>query len=160
MREGRALADTLREHEDVIPALVVQMIEVGEQTGALDNMLHKVGEFYDAEVESTVNNLTSLLEPISPWSWAHGRPHGHLHVPAHVRLHQARSFELTEPRTCRPGVVPTPMHRAVPRSWAAVRRPLKSVSVTVEWKDMSSSETAVVDAVGPGPPSRQRRSKR
>jgi hypothetical protein len=40
------------------------MVEVGEQTGALDNMLHKVGEFYDGEVENTVNNLTSLLEPI------------------------------------------------------------------------------------------------
>ena len=39
-------------------------IEVGEQTGALDNMLHKVGEFYDGEVENTVNNLTALLEPI------------------------------------------------------------------------------------------------
>jgi type IV pilus assembly protein PilC len=64
VREGRALADTLREHEDIIPPLVTQMIEVGEQTGALDNMLRKVGEFYDAEVEGTVNNLTSLLEPI------------------------------------------------------------------------------------------------
>jgi type IV pilus assembly protein PilC len=64
VREGRPLADPLREHEDVIPALVVQMIEVGEQTGALDQMLRKVGEFYDQEVEVTVNNLTALLEPL------------------------------------------------------------------------------------------------
>jgi type IV pilus assembly protein PilC len=64
VREGRALAEAFREHEDVIPPLVTQMVEVGEQTGALDNMLHKVGEFYDGEVENTVNNLTSLLEPI------------------------------------------------------------------------------------------------
>jgi len=64
VREGRALADVLREHEPTIPALVTQMIEVGEQTGALDNMLHKVGEFYDGEVENTVNNLTALLEPL------------------------------------------------------------------------------------------------
>jgi type IV pilus assembly protein PilC len=64
VREGRPLADPLREHEDVIPSLVVQMIEVGEQTGALDAMLLKVSEFYDKEVESTVNNLTSLLEPL------------------------------------------------------------------------------------------------
>jgi type IV pilus assembly protein PilC len=42
VREGRPLADPLREHEDVIPALVVQMIEVGEQTGALDDMLKKL----------------------------------------------------------------------------------------------------------------------
>jgi type IV pilus assembly protein PilC len=64
VREGRPLADPLREHEDVIPTLVVQMIEVGEQTGALDGMLRKVGEFYDQEVEITVNNLTALLEPL------------------------------------------------------------------------------------------------
>jgi type IV pilus assembly protein PilC len=64
VREGRALADTLGEHEDVIPSLVTQMVEVGEQTGALDAMLHKVGQFYDGEVETTVNNLTSMLEPI------------------------------------------------------------------------------------------------
>ncbi len=64
VREGRPLADPLREHEDVIPPLVVQMIEVGEQTGDLDGMLKKVGEFYDQEVEVTVNNLTALLEPM------------------------------------------------------------------------------------------------
>jgi type IV pilus assembly protein PilC len=64
VRAGRPLADPLREHEDVIPALVVQMIEVGEQTGALDAMLKKVAEFYDQEVELTVNNLTALLEPL------------------------------------------------------------------------------------------------
>jgi len=64
VREGRPLADPLREHEDVIPTLVVQMVEVGEQTGALDQMLKKVGEFYDQEVEVTVNNLTALLEPL------------------------------------------------------------------------------------------------
>jgi type IV pilus assembly protein PilC len=64
VREGRPLADPLKEHEDVIPSLVVQMIEVGEQTGALDGMLKKVGEFYDQEVEITVNNLTALLEPL------------------------------------------------------------------------------------------------
>ncbi len=64
VREGRALADTLREHEEIIPTLVTQMVEVGEQTGALDTMLHKVGQFYDGEVETTVNNLTSMLEPM------------------------------------------------------------------------------------------------
>jgi type IV pilus assembly protein PilC len=64
VRVGRPLADPLREHEEVIPPLVVQMIEVGEQTGALDAMLKKVAEFYDQEVEVTVNNLTALLEPL------------------------------------------------------------------------------------------------
>jgi type IV pilus assembly protein PilC len=64
VREGRSLADSLRGHEDVIPPLVTQMIEVGEQTGALDHMLAKVSQFYDGEVETTVNNLTSMLEPL------------------------------------------------------------------------------------------------
>jgi len=64
VREGRTLADVLKEHDEIIPSLVVQMVEVGEQTGALDNMLRKVAEFYDAEVENTVSNLTSLLEPL------------------------------------------------------------------------------------------------
>jgi len=64
VREGRALADVLHEHEDCIPMLVTQMVEVGEQTGALDAMLSKVGQFYDGEVETTVNNLTSMLEPM------------------------------------------------------------------------------------------------
>jgi len=64
VREGRGLADVLREHEDVIPSLVVQMVEVGEQTGALDSMLRKVAQFYDNEIENTVANLTSLLEPM------------------------------------------------------------------------------------------------
>jgi type IV pilus assembly protein PilC len=64
VREGRPLADTLHDYEDIIPTLIVQMVEVGEQTGALDGMLKKVSEFYDQEVEATVNNLTALLEPL------------------------------------------------------------------------------------------------
>ena len=59
-----------RKHEDVIPALVVQMIEVGEQTGALDGMLKKVAEFYDQEVEVTVNNLTGTSR--APPDGVHG----------------------------------------------------------------------------------------
>ena len=44
--------------------MVVQMMAVGEETGALDTMLEKVGDFYDQEVEATVDALTSLLEPL------------------------------------------------------------------------------------------------
>ncbi len=64
VHEGRSLADSLRKHEDIMTTLVVQMIEVGEQTGQLDTMLQKVGQFYDGEVDSTVGNLTSMLEPM------------------------------------------------------------------------------------------------
>ena len=44
--------------------MVVQMMAVGEDTGALDEMLHKISEFYDQEVEATTEALTSLIEPI------------------------------------------------------------------------------------------------
>jgi type IV pilus assembly protein PilC len=44
--------------------MVVQMIAVGEETGALDEMLEKIADFYDAEVEATVEALTSLIEPL------------------------------------------------------------------------------------------------
>ena len=48
----------------VFPAMVIQMIGVGEQTGALDAMLQKVADFYEDEVDVAVESLTSLLEPI------------------------------------------------------------------------------------------------
>ncbi|HUA95177.1 MAG TPA: type II secretion system F family protein, partial [Acidimicrobiales bacterium] len=48
---------------EVFPQLVVQMVEVGEQTGALDDMLQRVSDFYADEVDQTVSNLTSILEP-------------------------------------------------------------------------------------------------
>jgi type II secretory pathway component PulF len=44
--------------------MVVQMVTVGEETGKLDEMLEKVAEYYDKEVDSTIRNLTTLLEPI------------------------------------------------------------------------------------------------
>jgi type IV pilus assembly protein PilC len=44
--------------------MVVQMMAVGEETGALDEMLDKIGEFYEQEVEAMVTSLTSLLEPL------------------------------------------------------------------------------------------------
>ena len=44
--------------------MVVQMMSVGEDTGALDTMLHKISDFYDAEVEATTEALTSLIEPL------------------------------------------------------------------------------------------------
>ena len=44
--------------------MVVQMMAVGEETGALDTMLHKISEFYDQEVEATTEALTALIEPL------------------------------------------------------------------------------------------------
>jgi type IV pilus assembly protein PilC len=48
----------------IFPSMVVQMLGVGEQTGALDTMLNKVADFYEEEVDVAVAALTSLLEPI------------------------------------------------------------------------------------------------
>jgi type IV pilus assembly protein PilC len=60
---GQTLAEPLRQSK-VFPAMVVQMVSVGEQTGALDNMLGKVADYYEDEVDVAVSGLTSLLEPI------------------------------------------------------------------------------------------------
>jgi type IV pilus assembly protein PilC len=61
--EGKTIAAPLKE-TTVFPPMVVQMIAVGEQTGALDSMLSKIADFYDDEVDTAVANLTSLLEPL------------------------------------------------------------------------------------------------
>lgn len=63
IKQGKGLADPLR-LQGVFPAMVVQMIDVGEHTGALDTMLSKIADFYDAEVDDAVDALTSLMEPI------------------------------------------------------------------------------------------------
>ena len=63
IREGRTMAEPLMETK-VFPSMVVQMIGVGEQTGALDQMLNKIADFYEDEVDVAVAGLTSLLEPI------------------------------------------------------------------------------------------------
>ncbi|HOD29789.1 MAG TPA: type II secretion system F family protein [Syntrophales bacterium] len=60
--EGRTIAEPLME-TDIFPSMVVQMIAVGEATGALDTMLAKIADFYDDEVDAAVEALTSLLEP-------------------------------------------------------------------------------------------------
>ncbi len=60
---GRTLSDPLR-GSTVFPPMVVHMISVGENTGALDQMLSKIADFYDDEVDTAVNALTALLEPM------------------------------------------------------------------------------------------------
>ncbi len=63
VREGRPFADPMRANP-VFPQLMVQMVEVGEQTGALDDMLGKAADYYQGEVDQTVDNLSSILEPL------------------------------------------------------------------------------------------------
>jgi type IV pilus assembly protein PilC len=61
--EGKTIAEPLKE-SGVFPPMVCQMIEVGEQAGALDTMLSKIADFYDDEVDDAVNNLTAMMEPL------------------------------------------------------------------------------------------------
>lgn len=63
IKQGKGLSDPLKD-QGVFPSMVVQMIEVGEQTGALDAMMNKIADFYDEEVDTAVEGLTSLLEPM------------------------------------------------------------------------------------------------
>jgi type IV pilus assembly protein PilC len=60
--EGRTISEPLGE-SGVFPSMVIQMIAVGESTGALDAMLNKIADFYDEEVDAAVEALTSLIEP-------------------------------------------------------------------------------------------------
>jgi type IV pilus assembly protein PilC len=63
VKQGDPIAPTLK-GSGVFPAMVAGMVEVGEQTGALPEMLLKVADGYDEEVDNAVNAITSLLEPL------------------------------------------------------------------------------------------------
>jgi len=63
VKQGESLAGPMLDHE-IFPPMVSQMVAVGEETGAVDTMLERVGHFYEKEVEATVDALTSLLEPM------------------------------------------------------------------------------------------------
>jgi type IV pilus assembly protein PilC len=62
IKEGQTIAEPLGK-QAIFPPMVVQMIEVGENSGALDTMLNKIADFYDEEVDTAVAGLTSLMEP-------------------------------------------------------------------------------------------------
>ena len=62
VKQGEPIARRMEQHA-IFPPMVTQMLAVGEETGAVDTMLDKIGEFYEQEVEATVTALTSLLEP-------------------------------------------------------------------------------------------------
>jgi type IV pilus assembly protein PilC len=62
--QGESIAEPLSKEKALFPPMVVQMITIGEQTGGLDDMLSKVADFYDAEVDQAVANLMNALEPI------------------------------------------------------------------------------------------------
>ena len=61
--EGKSMSEPL-EQSGIFPPMVVQMVQVGESTGALDNMLNKIADFYEEDVDTMVTNLTALMEPM------------------------------------------------------------------------------------------------
>lgn len=63
VRQGRSIAAPLS-MQPIFPSMVTQMIAVGEDSGALETMLEKIADFYDSEVQSTTEALTSLIEPL------------------------------------------------------------------------------------------------
>ena len=63
IREGDTIAEPLRESR-LVDDMVVNMVEVGEETGDLDSMLYKIADYYDEQVDTAVKSLLSLLEPI------------------------------------------------------------------------------------------------
>lgn len=63
VRQGESVAKPLSSHP-VFPPMVVQMVGVGEETGALDDMLRRIADFYDLEVEAATESLTAALEPV------------------------------------------------------------------------------------------------
>jgi type IV pilus assembly protein PilC len=64
VKKGGSLTAPMRKAPEAFPAMVVQMISVGEETGALETMMNKIADFYEEQVEAAVKALTSILEPI------------------------------------------------------------------------------------------------
>jgi type IV pilus assembly protein PilC len=64
VKRGGTIATPLQESPEVFPAMVCQMVSVGEETGALDAMFTKIADFYDDQVDAALKALTSILEPV------------------------------------------------------------------------------------------------
>lgn len=63
VKKGQGIAVSLEKHE-IFPTMVVKMIAIGEETGELEEMLLKIADFYDSEVDAAIDGLTSLIEPL------------------------------------------------------------------------------------------------
>lgn len=64
VKQGKLLSDFLKDFKRLFPPLVVNVIKVGEETGALDGVLKEVALFYEAEIDQVMRNLTSIMEPV------------------------------------------------------------------------------------------------
>jgi len=61
--EGKGIAQPMKA-SGLFPGIVIQMVKIGEETGKMNELLHKVSDYYDSQVDYTVKNLTTLIEPI------------------------------------------------------------------------------------------------
>jgi type IV pilus assembly protein PilC len=61
---GTTLQASLSQNKKLFPNMLVQMVGIGEESGALDDMLDKVAEYYESAVDDSVDNLTTLMEPL------------------------------------------------------------------------------------------------
>ena len=91
IREGDTIAQPLKESR-LVDDMVVNMIDVGEETGDLDTMLYKIADVYDEEVDVLVESLISLLEPIMIVVLGLHRRH-HRHRPVHAADQAAGRLE-------------------------------------------------------------------
>ena len=64
IKKGEPIAKVLGENPELFPPIITQMIEVGEQTGTLDNILDDLAEFYEDDVKNTMDSLASIIEPV------------------------------------------------------------------------------------------------
>jgi len=64
VRKGAKLSEVLKEHQDIYPTLIIQMVEIGEETGETSSILEKLAEFFEDEVARATKNLSALIEPI------------------------------------------------------------------------------------------------
>ncbi len=98
IERGESIAAALAKHP-VFPSMIVRMVTAGEQTGKIDNMLERIADFLDEEIETTLSGLTALIEPILIvfLGVVVGR-HGHLHVPAHLQAAGNRQRQLVPDR--------------------------------------------------------------
>ena len=64
IKEGEKMQESLEKYKNLYPALVTQMIGVGEQTGELSEIMGRLAEFYEEEVKNVTDNLTSIIEPV------------------------------------------------------------------------------------------------
>lgn len=64
IKQGKTLSEFLKQHESLFPTLVISIMGVGEQTGELASVLKEVATFYEGEVDQTMKNLTSIMEPV------------------------------------------------------------------------------------------------